>query len=91
MKKLFVLLLIIAGSLVANSAYSQVHVNVNFYEKHYPGYTYYTYPAWHGHYRDQAYYSHYHTTFEREHRTYFTGRRFDHDRFERETHWHGRN
>jgi hypothetical protein len=91
MKRLFVLLLIIAGSLVANSAYSQVHVNVNFYEKHYPGYTYYTYPAWHGHYRDQAYYSHYQPAFEREHRNYFTGRRFDHERFERENHWHGRN
>jgi hypothetical protein len=89
--KLFVLSMVIAGSLAVNSAYSQVHVNVNLgYERDYPGYTYYTYPAWHGHYHDRVYYAHYHGAFEREHRNYFAGRRFDHDRFERENHWHER-
>jgi len=90
MKKLFVLCLIVAGSFAVNSASAQVHVSVNFASS-YPGYSYYTYPAWHGHYRDQAYYAHYHTRFERNHRAYFHGRAFDHDRFERENHWHGRN
>jgi hypothetical protein len=90
LKKMFVILsLILAGSLAANSAYSQVRVGVNF-ESSYPGYTYYTYPAWHGHYRDRSYYAHYHARFEREHKGYLTGRRFDHDRFERENHWHAR-
>ena len=89
MKKLFVLCLIIAGSFAVNSASAQVHVSVNF-ENTYPGYTYYTYPAWHGHYRDQVYYSHYQPRFERSHRAYFKGRNFDHDRYERENHWHGR-
>jgi hypothetical protein len=95
-KTLVILSLIIAGSFAANSAYSQVRVNVGIgvpapviYESDYPGYTYYTYPAWHGHYRDRYYYSHYRPYFEREHRAYFEGRRFDHERYERENHWHG--
>lgn len=87
--KLFALAMIVAGSLAVQSASAQVHVSVNF-ERDYPGYTYYSYPAWHGHYRDRAYYAHYHARFEREHRAYFRNRRFDHDRFERENHWHGR-
>ena len=87
--KLLALALIVAGSLAVQSASAQVHVGVNF-ESSYPGYTYYTYPKWHGHYRDHAYYAHYHTRFEREHRAYMRDRRFDHDRFERENHWHGR-
>ena len=98
MKKLFILSLIVAGSLAVNSAYSQVHVNVGIgappppvvvYERDYPGYTYYTYPAWHGHYRDRFYYAHYRPVFEREHRAYFTGRRFDHARYERERGYRG--
>ena len=94
-KILVILSIIIAGSFATTSAYSQVHVNVGIgtpviYERDYPGYTYYTYPAWHGHYRDRYYYAHYRPAFEREHRAYFAGRRFDHDRFERENHWHGR-
>lgn len=93
-KILFMLSIIIAGSFATSSAYSQVRVNATIgiggpvYERDYPGYTYYTYPAWNGHYRDRAYYAHYHRTFEREHRNYFHGRRFDHDRYERENHWH---
>ena len=84
MKKLLFLTMIIAGSFVAaSSASAQVHVSVNF-EQTYPGYTYYTYPKWHGHYRDQVYYDHYHARFEREHRAYFHGRNFDHDRWDRE-------
>src|SRR5258708_3335514 len=86
---LLILSLVIAGSLAASSAKAQVHVeaNVGVYERDYPGYTYYSYPAWHGHYRDRVYYAHYRPTFYREHRTYFHGRRrFDHERFERENH-----
>ncbi|HXB06986.1 MAG TPA: hypothetical protein VNW04_07720 [Puia sp.] len=88
--KLFALALIIAGSLAVQSASAQVHVNVGVYERDYPGYTYYSYPAWRGHYRDHVYYDHWHHRFEREHRVYFHGRSFDHDRYERENHWHGR-
>lgn len=87
--KLFILALIVAGSLVASSASAQVHVSVGINERAYPGYTYYSYPAWHGHYRDRAYYDHYHNRFQREHRTYFHGREFDHDRYERENHGRG--
>jgi hypothetical protein len=85
--KFFVLAIIIAGSLAVQSASAQVQVTIT--ERDYPGYTYYTYPAWHGHYRDRDYYEHYHHRFEREHHDYFRGREFDHERFEREHHWHG--
>jgi hypothetical protein len=84
--KLLILLMIVAGSLVFSSAGAQVQVTIS--ENEFPGYTYYTYPAWHGHYHDHAYYEHYHLRFYREHKAYFVGHRFDHDRFERETHWH---
>ena len=87
MKKLLILAMIIGGSLVANSAYSQIHIEAQFgpTERDYPGYTYYTYPAWRGHYRDQVYYRHYRPVFYREHRQYFRGRRqFDHGRWDRE-------
>jgi hypothetical protein len=89
-KKLFVLALIVAASLAVHTASAQVHVAVGINETAYPGYTYYSYPAWHGHLRDQAYYDHYHDRFYREHRSYFVGGRgrFDHDRYEKETHWH---
>ena len=89
-QKLFLLAMIIAASLAFQSASAQVHVSVGINEQAYPGYTYYSYPAWHGHYRDQAYYAHYQPRFERSHRAYFNGRNFDHDRYERENHWHGR-
>jgi len=85
MKKLLLLTMIIAGSFLATSASAQVHVRVNF-EHDYPGYTYYTYPRWHGHYRDRVYYEHYRGRFEREHRAYFRGREFDRERWERERH-----
>src|ERR1700742_891551 len=87
-KRLFILSMIVAASLAINSASAQVHVQVGINESTYPGYTYYTYPAWHGHYRDHTYYEHYHARFYREHHAYFHGRDFDHDRFERERHWH---
>jgi len=95
MKKLFVFFLIVAGSFTVGSAYSQVRVRAHvgtgtvIYERDYPGYTYYAYPSWRGHYRDRYYYEHYRPAFEREHRGYFRGRRFDHERYEREHHWHG--
>ena len=92
MKKLFILTMIIAGSLVANSAYSQVRIEAQFgvTERDYPGYTYYTYPAWQGHYRDRVYYEHYRPVFYREHRSYFRQRAFDHARWERDRRQHER-
>lgn len=88
-QKLFLLAMIVAASLMVHTASAQVHVAVGINETTYPGYTYYRYPAWHGHYRDRVYYEHYHARFYREHRAYFVDRgHFDHDRFERETHWH---
>jgi hypothetical protein len=53
-------------------------------EANFPGYAYYDYPAWGGHYRDFVYYQHYRPFFFRDHRDYFAGGRFDHVRFERE-------
>jgi hypothetical protein len=87
-QKLFLLAMIIAASLAFQSASAQVHVSVGINEQAYPGYTYYSYPAWHGHYRDRAYYDHYHDRFYREHKTYFAKGRFDHDRYEHESHNH---
>lgn len=53
-------------------------------ETEFPGYVYYDYPAWYGHYRDRVYFQHYRPWFERDHRAYFYGRRFDHHRWEHE-------
>lgn len=50
-------------------------------ESEFPGYVYYDYPAWSGHYRDRVYFQHYRPYFERDHRTYFNGGRFDHSRW----------
>jgi len=93
MKKLFALFIIVAGSCTLTSAYSQVRVDaqIGIYERDFPGYTYYSYPAWHGHYHDRYYYQHYRPVFEREHRGYFRGRRFDHARFERDRRMHKNN
>ncbi|HVU57482.1 MAG TPA: hypothetical protein VHD83_20605 [Puia sp.] len=138
MKKLFVLTTILAGTLIASSAYSQVYVNARVripgvrvvlstpppptvvyqqypapapapvyqdgysqdqyqdgygyapspttvvYENDFPGYAYYNYPVWNGHFRDRVYYEHYRPYFERDNRAYFNGRRFDNARFQRE-------
>ncbi|HEY4290113.1 MAG TPA: hypothetical protein VGN00_23595 [Puia sp.] len=54
------------------------------YENEFPGYAYYTYPAWNGHYRDRFYYAHYRPYFEREHYAYFNHGRFDHARYDHE-------
>jgi hypothetical protein len=59
------------------------------YENDFPGYAYYNYPAWGGHYRDRFYYAHYRPVFEREHSAYFDRGRFDRGRFERERSDHG--
>ncbi|HEY4109806.1 hypothetical protein [Puia sp.] len=56
-------------------------------EAEFPGYVYYDYPAWGGHYRDRVYYSHYRPYFERDHRAYFNGGRFDHARWERQRYY----
>ena len=58
-------------------------------EAEFPGYAYYDYPVWNGHYRDRYYFEHYRPFFEREHRAYFYHEgfnryRFDHDRFDHE-------
>ena len=51
-------------------------------EADFPGYTYYDYPVWYGHYRDRVYFEHYRPIFERDHSRYFYGGRFDHGRFD---------
>ena len=51
-------------------------------EADFPGYVYYDYPAWYGHYRDREYFEHYRPFFERDHQNYFIGGRFDHARFD---------
>jgi hypothetical protein len=130
MKKLFILSTIVAASLAATTAYSQVYVNAHVglrlpgvriyaapapvvyqapapvyqdeyapapvyqdgydqapgmvYDNEFPGYAYYDYPVWNGHYRDRSYYAHYRPYFERDHRAYFNGGRFDHARFDRD-------
>jgi hypothetical protein len=50
-------------------------------EAEFPGYTYYGYPAWSGHYRDRFYFEHYRPLFERDHRAYFNRGHFDHTRY----------
>ncbi len=52
-------------------------------ETDFPGYAYYDYPAWNGHYRDRFYFAHYRPFFERDHRAYFDHGHFDHERFNR--------
>src|SRR5216684_3863361 len=122
MKRLVILSTIIAGTLFASSAHSQVYVNAHIgfgipvrrvycappppvvyqepapvyqdeyapapvnvvYENDFPGYTYYNYPSWNGHFRDRCYYEHYRPYFERDNRGYYDRGRFDHDRFEHE-------
>src|ERR1700722_19375597 len=51
------------------------------YEDEFPGYAYYDYPAWNGHYQDYYYYAHYRPFFERRYAGYFNGGRFDYGRF----------
>jgi len=51
------------------------------YEDEFPGYAYYDFPAWNGHYRDYWYYNHYRPFFERRYAGYFNGGRFDRARF----------
>lgn len=63
----------------------------NVCESEYPGYVYYDYPAWYGHYRDRVYFQHYRPWFERDHRAYFYGGRFNHRGWEHDRGWgHGR-
>jgi hypothetical protein len=51
------------------------------YEDEFPGYGYYDFPAWNGHYRDYWYYAHYRPFFEQRYAGYFNGGRFDRGRF----------
>ncbi|HEY8971456.1 MAG TPA: hypothetical protein VIM64_20270 [Puia sp.] len=139
MKRLFILTTILAGTLIASSAYSQVYVNARLripgvrvyvstppppppvvyqqypapapapvcqdqydqdgygyapapttvvYENEFPGYVYYNYPAWGGHYRDRVYYEHYRPYFYRDYRPYFNRGRFDHGRFQHDRGYH---
>lgn len=119
MKKLFILTVVIASSLIATKGYSQVVIGAHigfrlpaprvyvgaavpapvvytpapvyaggYYaapavcEADFPGYAYYDYPAWNGHYRDWAYFNHYRPFFAREHAAYFYHGGFDHTRWE---------
>lgn len=61
-------------------------------EADFPGYAYYNYPAWGGHYRDRVYFEHYRPFFHRDHAAYFYHGGFDHARFEHERGYayHGR-
>jgi hypothetical protein len=59
-------------------------------EADFPGYAYYDYPAWNGHYRDRFYFEHYRPLFERDHRAYFNGGHFDRARFAHDRGFHGR-
>ncbi len=59
-------------------------------EADFPGYAYYDYPAWNGHYRDRFYFEHYRPAFERDHRAYFYHGGFDHARFAHDRGFHGR-
>jgi hypothetical protein len=59
------------------------------YESDFPGYAYYDYPAWNGHYRDRFYFEHYRPFFERDHRAYFYHGGFDHARFVHDRGFHG--
>jgi hypothetical protein len=58
------------------------YANAAVCEADFPGYVYYDYPVWNGHYRDRVYFEHYRPIFERDHRAYFFHGRFDHDRFD---------
>jgi hypothetical protein len=50
-------------------------------EADFPGYAYYDYPAWGGHYRDRVYFEHYRPFFSRDHAAYFYHGGFDHARW----------
>src|ERR1700743_2506783 len=99
MKKIFTLTALVAASfLIATRSDSQVYVNANVgypagygvaYEDEFPGYAYYDYPAWNGHYQDYYYYAHYRPFFERRYAGYFNGGRFDRGRFQRENYGRG--
>jgi len=69
--------------------YNQAPTTV-VYENEFPGYVYYNYPVWNGHYRDRVYYEHYRPYFNRDNRGYFSRGRFDRGRFERD-HYRGGN
>jgi hypothetical protein len=53
-------------------------------EAEFPGYAYYDYPAWGGHYRDRVYFEHYRPFFYRDHAAYFYHGGFDHARWGRD-------
>ena len=53
----------------------------NVIEADFPGYAYYDYPAWYGHYHDRVYFEHYRPFFNRDHAAYFNHGGFDHARW----------
>jgi hypothetical protein len=53
----------------------------NVIEADFPGYAYYDYPVWNGHYRDRFYFEHYRPFFYRDHAAYFNHGGFDHGRW----------
>jgi hypothetical protein len=56
----------------------------NVIEADFPGYAYYDYPAWYGHYHDRVYFEHYRPFFNRDHAAYFNHGGFDHARWAHE-------
>ena len=52
-------------------AYAPAQVAINYDE--FPGYAYYNYPSWYGHFRDRVYYEHYRPFFMREHPGFYRG------------------
>ncbi len=85
----------VAPPVVYGDAYAPAPVYAGGYyaapaicETDFPGYAYYNYPAWNGHYRDRFYFEHYRPFFEREHRAYFYRGGFDHYRFDHDRGFH---
>ena len=62
-------------------AYGGYYAAPTVCEADYPGYAYYDYPAYYGHYRDRVYFEHYRPFFYRDHAAYFYHGGFDHARW----------
>lgn len=63
-------------------AYGGYYADPAVCEADFPGYAYYDYPAWSGHYRDRVYFEHYRPFFYRDHAAYFYHGGFNHARWE---------
>ena len=63
---------IVYGGAYVGPAYAPAPAPVVYAD--FPGYAYYNYPAWNGHFRDRIYYEHYRPVFTRTHANYHRGR-----------------